>query len=128
MASNRDNLARRYELTPYYYSLAHKAFADGDPLVPPLVYHYQNDPNVREMGHEKMIGRDLLVGVVAGAGERSRDMYLAERELIAARDLRHEGEQGDKRGAEREAVKWLQRAGLPNNPVGRHSSTIRNSA
>jgi alpha-glucosidase len=76
VASNRANLARRYELTPYYYSLAHKAYTDGDPLVPPLVYHYQNDPNVREMGHEKMIGRDLLVGVVAGAGERSRNMYL----------------------------------------------------
>lgn len=76
VASNRANLARRYELTPYYYSLAHKAFTDGDPLVPPLVYHYQNDPNVREAGHEKMIGRDLLVGVVAGAGERSRNMYL----------------------------------------------------
>ena len=52
----------------------------------------------------------------------------AERELIAARDLRHEGEQRDERGAEREAVEWLQRAGLPNSPVGRHSSTIRNSA
>lgn len=76
VASNRANLARRYELTPYYYSLAHKAFTDGDPLVPPLVYQYQNDPNVREMGHEKLVGEDLLVGVVAGAGERSRDMYL----------------------------------------------------
>jgi alpha-glucosidase (family GH31 glycosyl hydrolase) len=74
--SNRANLARRYELTPYYYSLAHKAYTDGDPLVPPLVYQYQNDPNVREMGHEKLIGKDLLVGMVAGVGERSRDMYL----------------------------------------------------
>lgn len=76
VASNRANLARRYELTPYYYSLAHKAYTDGDPLVPPPVYYYQNDANVREMGHEKMVGRDLLVGVVAGAGERSRNMYL----------------------------------------------------
>ncbi|TCO56054.1 TIM-barrel domain-containing protein [Actinocrispum wychmicini] len=76
VASNRVNLDRRYELTPYYYSLAHKAYTDGDPLVPPLVYYYQNDPNVRTMGHEKMIGRDLLVGVVAGAGQRSRNMYL----------------------------------------------------
>lgn len=76
VASNRANLARRYELTPYYYSLAHNAYTTGDPLVPPLVYHFQNDQNVREMGHEKMIGKDLLVGVVAGAGERSRNMYL----------------------------------------------------
>lgn len=76
VASNLANIRQRYELAPYYYSLAHKAYSSGEPLVPPLVYYYQNDPNVREMGHEKLIGRDLLVGVVAGAGERKRNMYL----------------------------------------------------
>jgi len=76
VASNLANIQQRYELTPYYYSLAHKASTSGEPLVPPLVYYYQNDPNVREMGNEKMIGKDLLVGVVASAGERKRDMYL----------------------------------------------------
>ncbi|MFI7642523.1 TIM-barrel domain-containing protein [Nonomuraea sp. NPDC049400] len=75
-ASNLANLRQRYELTPYYYSLAHRAYRFGEPVVPPLAYYYQNDPNVRESGHEKLIGRDLLVGVVAGAGERERDMYL----------------------------------------------------
>lgn len=75
-ASNLANLRQRYELTPYYYSLAHKAWTDGDPLVPPLVFYYQNDPNVREMGNEKLIGRDLLVAVVAAAGERQRSVYL----------------------------------------------------
>lgn len=38
--------------------------------------NYQSDPNVRTMGSEKMIGKDLLVGIVAGAGERQRNMYL----------------------------------------------------
>lgn len=76
VASNLANIRRRYELTHYYYSLAHKASTSGEPLVPPLVYYYQNDPNVREMGSEKLIGRDLLVGVAASAGERKRDMYL----------------------------------------------------
>lgn len=77
-ASNRANLRQRYELTPYYYSLAHRAYTEGEPLVPPLVYRFQDDPNVREMGHEKMIGSDLLVAIVAGAGERQRDVYLPE--------------------------------------------------
>nr|WP_275527284.1 TIM-barrel domain-containing protein [Herbidospora mongoliensis] len=76
VASNLGNLRRRYELTPYYYSLAHRAHLTGEPVVPPLVYHYQNDPAVREMGHQKLIGKDLLVGVVAGEDERSRNMYL----------------------------------------------------
>lgn len=76
VASNLANIRQRYELTPYYYSLAHRANTTGEPLVPPLVYYYQNDANVREMAHEKMIGKDLLVGAVAGAGERKRNMYL----------------------------------------------------
>lgn len=76
VASNLANIRQRYELTPYYYSLAHRANTTGEPLVPPLVYYFQNDPNVREMAHQKMIGKDLLVGVVAGAGERKRNMYL----------------------------------------------------
>lgn len=76
VASNRENIRQRYELAPYYYSLAHRANLFGEPVVPPLVYHYQNDQQVRAMGHQKMIGKDIIVGVVAGAGERQRDMYL----------------------------------------------------
>ena len=76
VASNRENIRQRYELAPYYYSLAHRASALGEPIVPPLVFNYQNDQNVREMGHQKMIGKDIIVGVVAGAGERQRDVYL----------------------------------------------------
>ncbi len=74
--SNLANVRQRYELTPYYYSLAHRANQYGEPIAPPLVYYYQNDSNVREIGHEKLVGRDILVGIVAGAGERQRNMYL----------------------------------------------------
>jgi alpha-glucosidase len=74
--SNRANLRQRYALTPYYYSLAHRAHASGEPVVPPLVFYYQNDPNVRTMGHEKLVGRDLLVAVVARHGEYERNVYL----------------------------------------------------
>ena len=76
LRSNRENLRQRYELTPYYYSLAHRAFLNGEPLIPPLVFYYQNDPNARTIGHEKLIGRDLLVGVVAKHGEYARNVYL----------------------------------------------------
>lgn len=75
-ASNLANLRQRYELTPYYYSLAQQASVTGDPVVPPLVWGYQNDPNVREMGNEKLIGKNLLVAVIAGANERQRNVYL----------------------------------------------------
>jgi alpha-glucosidase (family GH31 glycosyl hydrolase) len=75
-ASNLANLRQRYSLTPYYYSLAYRAHLFGEPVIPPLVLYYQNDPKVRDIGHEKLIGRDLLVGTVARHGEYERDIYL----------------------------------------------------
>lgn len=74
--SNLANTLRRYELIPYTYSLAYRAWLHGEPVVPPLVYYYQSDPNVRLMGHEKLLGRDLLAGIVAEANEFKRDIYL----------------------------------------------------
>lgn len=74
--SNLHNIRMRYELIPYYYSLAHQANRNGDPLVAPLVMHFQNDENVRRMGDEKMIGRGLLVATISKHGQNSRDVYL----------------------------------------------------
>jgi alpha-glucosidase len=56
--------------------VAHSAHDHGDPLVPPLVYYFESDSNVRSMGHEKMVGPSLLAAIVARHGETSRDVYL----------------------------------------------------
>lgn len=74
--SNLTNIRQRYELTPYYCSLAHRAHLFAEPVIPPLVYYYQNDLNVRSLGHQKLIGEKLLVGIVASHGEYERDIYL----------------------------------------------------
>ena len=74
--SNRANVRRRYELTPYVYSLAHRAYLNGEPMYPPLVYHFQDDMNARRIGNVKMIGESLLFGVSATEGERQRRVYL----------------------------------------------------
>ena len=82
VASNLANVRQRYELSPYMYSLAFRAYLFGDPVVPPLVYFYQNDMNVRRTSDEKMLGRDLLVAAVTAPGppnsngETQRDVYL----------------------------------------------------
>ena len=76
MKSNLASIRLRYELAPYYYSLAHRAALYGEPLVPPLVYYYQNDLNVRTLADEKLIGRDLLVATALHFGEASRAVYL----------------------------------------------------
>jgi alpha-glucosidase (family GH31 glycosyl hydrolase) len=74
--SNRQNVRQRYELVPYYYSLAHRAFLFGEPVVPPPAFYFQDDPNVRGLGSHKMIGRDLLVALVADAAATTTDVYL----------------------------------------------------
>ncbi|HQJ52624.1 MAG TPA: glycoside hydrolase family 31 protein, partial [Anaerolineae bacterium] len=74
--SNRANLLLRYELTPYVYSLAHRAYLNGEPIFPSLAFYYPSDANVREMASEKLIGRDLLAAVVAKAGVRQQRVYL----------------------------------------------------
>jgi alpha-glucosidase (family GH31 glycosyl hydrolase) len=75
-ASNLSNIRQRYELIPYYYSLAYRAHLLGEPLVAPLAFYYPSDPNVRTMGHQKLLGRDVLIAVVAEHGEYQRDVYL----------------------------------------------------
>jgi len=76
MPSNLANVRRRYELVPYVYSLAHRAAADGDPVFPPLVWGFQDDPAARVLGGEKLIGESLLVALVAKDKARAIDVYL----------------------------------------------------
>jgi alpha-glucosidase (family GH31 glycosyl hydrolase) len=74
--SNRFNTRLRYELVPYYYSLAHQAYLYGEPIIPPVFYHFQNDPNVHGVGSTKMIGKYFWVGISTQYTQTSRDMYL----------------------------------------------------
>ena len=76
MASNLASVRRRYELVPYVYSLAHRAFAAGDPVFPPLVWGFPEDPEARTIGGEKLIGDAILVALVAKDGARTMDVYL----------------------------------------------------
>jgi alpha-glucosidase len=76
LASNLAAVRRRYELVPYVYSLAHRAYADGDPVFPPLVWAFPEDAEARTLGGEKLIGDQLLAGLVAKDGARTIDVYL----------------------------------------------------
>jgi len=76
LQSNLANIRLRYELSPYLYSLGHRAYLVGESVFPPLVYYYQSDPAVREIVDEKLIGRDLLTAQVATYGLKERSVYL----------------------------------------------------
>lgn len=76
MGSNLASVRLRYELSPYLYSLAHRAFLYGEPVFPPLVYYFQQDEQVRELGGEKMIGSELLAAFSTTLFQEYRDIYL----------------------------------------------------
>jgi alpha-glucosidase len=80
--SNREIIRQRYGLTPYYYSLAHEAYQKGTAIFPPMVYHYQDDPGVRTLANQKMIGDRMLVATVAEAGAKDILVYLPKGEWV----------------------------------------------
>jgi alpha-glucosidase len=76
--SNLANTRLRYALTPYLYSLAYKAYTIGEPIIAPLVYHYQTDKHVNNLGDHKMIGEFLLTAASTVANEKTKDVYLPQ--------------------------------------------------
>ncbi|UXI02967.1 TIM-barrel domain-containing protein [Photobacterium sp. TY1-4] len=75
-AGNLSNLRQRYELIPYYYSLAHRAYQYGEPVITPMPFYYQDDLHLKGMADQKMIGRDILVAGLTTQFAESRDVYL----------------------------------------------------
>jgi len=76
--SNRFNVRQRYELIPYYYALAYRAFQYGLPVIAPLWYYFPSDATVRTMGSQKMLGDQIMVAFAAQHGQTHTDVYLPE--------------------------------------------------
>lgn len=72
----RDAIQLRYRLIPYFYSLLYEAATVGSPIMRPLVYEFQDDPNVAEESFEFMLGPALLVANVLDKGETNKQVYL----------------------------------------------------
>ena len=66
----------RYRLLPYLYSTAVQAAETGLPVVRALVLKYINDPNVRHLDSEYLLGDNFLVAPVLERGARRRMVYL----------------------------------------------------
>ena len=92
--SNLDNIRLRYRLIPYVYSLAHEAHLNAEPVFAPPLYFYQNDPNLRTLAREKMIGASLLATVVSRFGQSYTDVYLPKGNWFNF----HTGEMNSSRG------------------------------
>jgi|GEM_PF-6090278 len=76
--SNRANINLRYQLLPYYYSLAFRASFHAEPVFPSLEYYYPEDDKAKNRGEMKMIGPFLLGSSAAKQGQKIASTYLPE--------------------------------------------------
>jgi alpha-glucosidase len=74
----RAALELRYRLLPYLYAAFVVASETGAPVQRPLVFDFQDDPAVRDLDDQYLLGRDLLVAPVIAAGQTARQVYLPE--------------------------------------------------
>ena len=72
----RDLILLRYRMLPHLYSLEYEAHETGAPIMRPLVYEFQDDPNVYGIDDTFLLGKDLLVANVLEEGAVSRTVYL----------------------------------------------------
>lgn len=72
----RDLFRFRYRLIPYLYTLFFEASRTGAPMIRPLVYQFQHDPQVHTESFDFMLGPNLLVASVLEPGARQRTVYL----------------------------------------------------
>jgi len=75
---NRKYIELRYKFLPYIYDLFYKGEKTGLPVMRPLVLHYPNDPEVRNMNSEFLTGENILVAPVLEQGATKRMVYLPE--------------------------------------------------
>ena len=75
---NRKYIELRYKFLPYIYDLFYKGEKTGLPVMRPLVLHYPNDPEVRNMNNEFLAGENILVAPILEQGATKRMVYLPE--------------------------------------------------
>lgn len=89
---SRAAVEERYRLMPYLYSLFHEATRTGAPVLRPLVYEFQADPQTHTIDDQAMLGPSLLLAPVLEEGAEKRSIYLPPGRWFEARSgAVHEG-------------------------------------
>lgn len=71
-------LKLRYSLINYIYNLFRESSIKGTPIMRPLFYHYQDDPNTHHLNDQFLFGEDFLVAPILRPGIKTRLIYLPE--------------------------------------------------
>jgi alpha-glucosidase len=75
LAAIKQALELRYQLIPYYYSLAHEANETGVPLMRPLLMEFPDDPQVANLSNQWLMGPGLMAAPILDPSG-SRSVYL----------------------------------------------------
>lgn len=78
----RQYLKLRYRFIPFLYDLCYQETKTGLGIMRPLVLNYDEDPAVRTINDEYMVGDQLLVAPIVQEGQTSRAVYLPAGEWI----------------------------------------------
>jgi alpha-glucosidase len=76
LAQVRPALRERYELLPYWYTLAWEAHRTGAPYVRPLLWADPSDTGLRWEDDQFLLGEAMLVAPVLAEGARERTVRL----------------------------------------------------
>lgn len=72
----RNYLNLRYRFVPFLYDQFRHETKFGLPVMRPLVLNYDQDPNVRQVNDEYMVGTSILVAPIVNQGTTQRLVYL----------------------------------------------------
>ncbi len=75
---NRQFISLRYQMMPYLYSLFYESSRNGAPLLRPLFWHDQTDPQTYNTAyqHQFFVGEKLLLAPVTRVGHYLKKVYL----------------------------------------------------
>ena len=72
----RKYVSLRYQFLPYIYDLFYQGEKTGLPVMRPLVLHYEDDENTKNLNNEFLVGENILVAPVVEQGATRRMIYL----------------------------------------------------
>ncbi|NIG54319.1 glycoside hydrolase family 31 protein [Chitinophaga sp. Cy-1792] len=69
-------ISLRYQLLPYFYTTFWQYAQNGTPMIRPLAFVAQDEPDTWNCSHEFMFGDSLLISFVNEANMQEKDVYL----------------------------------------------------
>ncbi len=77
---NKKMIQLRYKLLPVLYTSFYEHTLDGSPIIRPLSWDYQSNPNVWSIDNQFMFGDHMMVAPVVDEGANQRSLYLPKGE------------------------------------------------